>query len=855
MDYYCRRFHFGKPDIVFTQINRGKQWEAVMTVNESRIGVGTASSKKEAQIQCYLDVARYLESCDPPLWTAYVDAAKSGADLGLAPKVRLQISGPLDDMVRDLCSDIRSSSLYRNRPAKQLSSNTQVTSSVPAPTSRYIPPRISQEELANKSKRLLAQLEQYKTDPRMEKMRTTRAALPVYTRSADIIKHINENEVTICMAATGSGKTTQIPQIILDDFIQRGEGAKCNVVCTQPRRLAAIAVADRVAKERGEPLGTSIGYQVRFEHKLPEDNGSVTFCTTGVFIKRLQTALSGEPDRKMDSVTHIIVDEAHERDVDTDLLLVVLKRLLDDRRARGKPIKVVLMSATIDPTLFQQYFPDEGGRPAKVIDIPGRTFPVTKHHLEDFLPNLVSGPGKWILQHENVVNFLYKELGPDGAASVGVRLTKPPVMADEEMELPYPLVAATIAQALSDSQDGHILVFLPGWNEITATQRALEQPLGPLPVNVNDKTKYSIHLLHSTIPLADQQVIFEPPPPGIRRIILATNIAETSITIPDVVYVVDTAKIKEVRYDPERHMSSLVSAWVGRSNLNQRAGRAGRHRSGEYYGLIAKAHAERLDTHQTVEMKRVDLSNVVMHVKALNFPGMTVEEVLAETIEPPSPERVSAAVKDLQMVGALDADKNLTSLGRVLLALPVDAQMGRLILYGSFFRCLDQALTLAAILTNRDPFVCPMHLKNEAQAKKASWAPDEFRSDALATLRAYNAWWAYQSRGEYVTANRFCVDNFLAKPTLLMIQKIKQHLLQALDSAGVLDVSAGGNARRFDRNTIPPELNTNGECLPLLAGLIAIASQPKFAVRTGEKTLRTAQDKVCITPQRVVIAS
>lgn len=848
MDYYCRRFNFGRPEITYEEAKRGTlKWEAVMSVDDSRIGVGKASNKKNAQIQCYLDVVKYLESCDPPLWKEFVEASKSGADLGMAQKVRLQISEPLDDMVRDICANIRHTQLYRNRPAKHNQNNTEGSSSTGGPVNvpRYVPPRTSMDALAEKSKRLASERDQYLTDPRMESMRKTRAALPVYTRSDDILNHIRNNDITICMAATGSGKTTQIPQLILDEYIARGEGAKCNVVCTQPRRLAAISVADRVAKERGQALGGSIGYQVRFEHKLPQENGSVTFCTTGIFLKRLQSALSADASalRSMDSVTHVVVDEVHERDVDTDLLLVVLKRLLADRKARGKPIKIVLMSATIDPTLFQQYFPDARGKPADTIDIPGRTFPVTKHHLEDFLPQVASGNCRWILNQENVQNYVYNELGPQAAVTHGVRLNKAPTKTDE-LELPYPLVAATVAHALQKTHDGHVLVFLPGWDDIMATQRALEQPLGPLPVNINDRSKYSIHLLHSTIPLAEQQVIFEPPPAGVRRIILATNIAETSVTIPDVVYVVDTAKIKEVRYDPERHMSSLVSAWVGKSNLNQRAGRAGRHRSGEYYGIIGKDHAARLDPHQAVEMKRVDLSNVVMHVKALNFPGMTVEEVLAETIEPPAPERVSAAVKDLQMVGALDAGKSLTALGRVLLSLPVEAQMGRLVLYGSFFRCLDQALTLAAILTNRDPFVCPMHLKAEAQAKKNSWAPEEFRSDALGTLRAYNAWWDLQSRGEHVTANRFCVDNFLAKPTLLMIQKIKGHLLMALDNAGVLDISAGGNARKLGRAVVPPELNTNGDSLPLLAGLIAIASQPKFAIRTGDRTLRTSNDKV-----------
>lgn len=673
-------------------------------------------------------------------------------------------------------------------------------------------------------------------------------SLPVYSRAEDVISHIRDNEVTICMAATGSGKTTQIPQLILDEFIDRGEGVRCNVVCTQPRRLAAISVADRVAKERGEMLGKSVGYQVRFEARLPEEHGSITFCTTGIFLKRLQSALSDNHQpgaRSLDDVTHIVVDEVHERDIDTDLLLVVLKRLLADRKARNKPLKIILMSATIDPTLFQQYFPDEHNQPANVIEVPGRSFPVTKYFMEDFVPKLTSGTTSWVLGQDSVTKYLNKELGTTAAAALGVRPNRSPDSRDDDLELPYPLIAATISHVLQSSDDGHVLVFLPGWDDITAVQRNLLQPLGPLGLNFSDTSKFSIHLLHSTIPLAEQQVIFEPPPAGVRRIILATNIAETSITIPDVVYVVDTAKIKEQRYDPERHMSSLVSAWVGSSNLNQRAGRAGRHRSGEYFGILGRAHASALHPYQTVEMKRVDLSNVVMHVKALNFPGMAVEDVLAATIEAPHPERVEAAMKDLQMVGALDSGKNLTSLGRVLLQLPVEAQMGRLVLYGSFFRCLDQALTLAAILTNRDPFVSPMHLKVEAAAKKNSWTPPDFRSDALATLQAYNAWWAMQSRGEYISANRFCSDNFLAKPTLLMIQKIKGHLLQSLYHAGVIDVSAGGVVNGSNKAlTVPPELNANGDSLPLLSALISIASQPKFAIRTGDKTYRTSQDKV-----------
>ena len=850
MEYYCRRYKFGKPDVDFqpTRDRKSNGWEAVMTVGGRRIGMGSAASKKNAQTACYLDVTQYLESCDKDLWKTFVEAAKSGKDLGMAPTVYFAMSSGLDDEIRDLCHDIRQSSLYKNRPATKLLSDGTDSNPKNVQSRSSNTPYRPEAVLAAKSDRLLKRRQEYLRNPAMETMRNTRMDLPVYTRAADLIAHVESNEVTICMAATGSGKTTQLPQLILDEWIEKGRGAHCNIICTQPRRIAAISVADRVAKERGETVGRgSVGYQVRFDAKLPEPNGSITFCTTGIFLKRMQSALS-EGGSRLDEITHVVVDEVHERDVDTDLLLVVLKRLLADRKARNLPIKILLMSATIDPTLFQKYFPDEKGQPASVIEVPGRSFPVTKHFMDDFIPQLAGNKRTaHLLREVAVEKYLNNEMVSGSNFNIS-RFTPQAVVSGmkDDLDLPYNLVGLTISYVLQKSDSGHVLVFLPGWEEIMATQKLLMG--GTLDLNFNDSSKYSVHLLHSTIPLAEQQVIFEPPRPGVRRVILATNIAETSITIPDVVYVVDTGKVKEQRYDPERHMSSLVSAWVGSSNLNQRAGRAGRHRSGEYFGILGRKRLENLHTYQTVEMKRVDLSNVVMHVKALDFPGMTVEEVLAATIEPPAAARVEAAMKDLQMVGALDYNKDLTSLGRVLLQLPVEAQMGRLVLYGSFFRCLDQALTLAAILTNRDPFVAPMHLKEESRQIKNSWSPPEFRSDALATLRAYNGWSDLQSAGEYDRAHRFCIDNFLARPTLLTIQKIKDHLLQSLYQAGVIEVSAGGSATtafgRGKKLSVPPELNTNGDSLPLLAALIAIASQPKFAIRTGERGYRTPQDKV-----------
>lgn len=865
MDYYCRKFGFGKPDITLKEVRARKmnsKWEAVMTVGGRRIGLGEGAAKKDANTQCFLDVVQYLEGCDRDLWLSFVAAAKSGKDLGLAPKVYFQISERLEDEIRDLCVDIRQSTLYKNRPAIGSGmtgsdpAQPQNVDQIAAPPRR--PPRIIPEDILNaKSEILRKRRAAYLTDPRLDQMRKTRASLPVYTRASDILTHVADNEVTICMAATGSGKTTQIPQILLDDWIDEGKGGCCNIICTQPRRIAAISVADRVAKERGEIVGpgSTIGYQVRFEAKFPDEHGSVTFCTTGIFLKRMQSALQEGGHRSLDDVTHIVVDEVHERDVDTDLLLVVLKRLLADRKLRNKPLKIILMSATIDPTLFQNYFLDDTGQPAKVIEVPGRSFPVEKHFLDEIIPQMVAKQDRtnWVFGDEKVVKYIHRELSPSVALSLGIADRRGGSSStsrekDDELELPYPLVALMIAHVLQKSDSGHVLVFLPGWEEIQAVQRILMDTNLFLGLDFTNSSNFRLHVLHSSIPLSEQQQIFEPAPAGVRRVILSTNIAETSVTIPDVVYVVDTAKIKENRYDPERHMSSLVSAWVGSSNLNQRAGRAGRHRPGEYYGILGLQRANTLHSHQTVEMKRSDLSNVVMHVKALDFPNMELEEVLAATIEPPEAERVSAAIQNLTMVGALDSKKQLTSLGRVLLQLPVEAQMGRLVLFGSFFRCLDQALTLAAILTNRDPFLAPPHLKKEASDIKDSWTPSEFRSDALAVLRAYNVWWAMQGKGDYHGANRFSSENFLSKPTLLMIAKIKGHLLQSLHTAGVLDVSAGGRVSTLTSRTltVPPELNANGDSFPLLGALIAIASQPKFAIRTSPMSYRTARDKVSV---------
>lgn len=864
LDYVCHIGHYGKPDVFVEEVRntRGQRnitagWSANVLIGGTVLGSAVGSSKKNAQNAAMLNTALSLEKEDTDTWRRFDTTYKAGTPIGRAPPVFFHLSDELEEQMRLLYDSVRMSELYAKRP--RITASFRKIDNEPAfkRTRRGATVTLAEEQHEAKSLELLERLNAYQTCSSVKNIREQRQALPVMQRAGDILVKVELNQVTLCMAATGSGKTTQIPQILLDDYILRKQGSKCNIICTQPRRIAAMSVAQRVAEERGESVGDTIGYQVRFDHKLPRPNGSITFCTTGVFLRRLQTAMndnSGAPTF-LDDLTHIMMDEVHERDVETDLLLVVIKRMLVDRQRRGLPeIKLVLMSATVDPQLFQNYFAELSPtkRPAPVVEIPGRSFPVEKYFLEETYArlksmNLARHQGGWVCEEKNVRDYIDREIMQKG----GPVLENTFESTVDALELPYGLIALMIADVLSRSDDGHVLVFMPGLDEIKNVHHILtntrQYPLLDLPLD--DQEKYEIHVLHSSIPVAEQQAVFKPVRhPGIRRILLATNIAETSITIPDVVYVIDTGRVKEKRYDPQRHLSSLVSAWVGTSNLNQRAGRAGRHRAGEYYGVLSLARYNRLNVHQTVEMKRVDLSNVVMHIKALSIPGMDVESVLAAAIEPPEPERVKAAMSNLERIGALDFHRNLTSLGNVLLQLPLEVSIGKMCLYGAFFRCLDPVLSLAAVLTNRDPFMAPPHLKKEANMIKDSWSPHHFRSDPLCVLNAFYKWTSLQ-RASSSQANRFLANNMLSRATMLQIQQVKQNLFQSLEKADVIQVIRSSSAfvpryRRRVRET-DPEFNINSHSTPMLCALIAVASSPNFAVRSGERSYRTAQDKTC----------
>lgn len=348
-----------------------------------------------------------------------------------------------------------------------------------------------------------------------------RETLPVAAMKNDIMTLINDNSVVIVKGATGCGKTTQIAQYILEDYINSGQGAWCNVAVTQPRRISAISVSERIAVERNENIGESVGYSVRFESCLPRPFGSIMFCTIGVLLRKLEAGLRG--------VSHVIVDEIHERDVNSDFILVVLRDMVHTY----PDLRVILMSATIDTSLFSDYF---GKCP--VVEIPGRAHPVTQLFLEDciemtrFVPSPESRKRKRDDESElaGIETEGDQNLNKVIAAGNYSNETKASMASMSESDVNFELIEALLMYIKEKNVPGAVLVFLPGWNLIFALMKHLQN-------GRFGGSDFRILPCHSQIPREDQRKVFEPVPPGVTKIILSTNIAETSITIDDIVSV------------------------------------------------------------------------------------------------------------------------------------------------------------------------------------------------------------------------------------------------------------------------------------------------------------------------------
>ncbi|KAF3964534.1 hypothetical protein CMV_011182 [Castanea mollissima] len=633
----------------------------------------------------------------------------------------------------------------------------------------------------NLSLELKQRQEKMKVSDSSRAMRSFREKLPAFKVKSEFLKAVAENQVLVVSGETGCGKTTQLPQFILENEISCLRGADCSIMCTQPRRISAISVAARIASERGESLGETVGYQIRLEAKRSAQT-RLLFCTTGVLLRQLVQ------DPKLAGVSHLLVDEIHERGMNEDFLLIILRDLLP----RRPDLRLILMSATINADLFSKFFGN-----APTIHIPGLTFPVAESFLEDVLEktrysiksefdNFEGNSRRRRRQQDSKkdpLTELFEDADIDSQYKNYSVSTRKSLEAWSGSQLDLGLVEATIEYICRHEGDGAILVFLTGWDDISKL-------LDKVKANnfLGDPSKFLVLPLHGSMPTINQREIFDRPPPNKRKIVLATNIAESSITIDDVVYVIDCGKAKETSYDALNKLACLLPSWISKASAHQRRGRAGRVQPGVCYRLYPKMIHDAMLQYQLPEILRTPLQELCLHIKSLQLG--TIGSFLAKALQPPDALAVQNAIELLKTIGALDDMEELTPLGRHLCTLPLDPNIGKMLLMGSIFQCLNPALTIAAALAHRDPFVLPISRKEEADEAKRSFAGDSC-SDHIALLKAFEGWKDAKRNGK---ERAFCWDNFLSPVTLQMMDDMRMQFVDLLSGIGFVDKSRGANA-------------------------------------------------------------
>ncbi|KAM0444277.1 hypothetical protein ACHAO4_010319 [Trichoderma viride] len=600
---------------------------------------------------------------------------------------------------------------------------------------------------------------------------------------------------------------------------------------------------EELGDEKGD-LGTSrslVGYSIRLESNTSKETRLV-YATTGIVMRML------EGSNDLHEVTHLVLDEVHERSIDSDFLLIVLKRLLK----RRQDLKVILMSATVDAERFSAYL---GGAP--VLNVPGRTFPVQVRYLEDAVE--LTGYAPSTSESDRLVDL--DDDAPEATEVDGLKSeiaqsltgysnrTKAVLAQMNEYQIDLDLIMELITRIATDEPlqeySNAILVFLPGIADIRSLNDML---LG----DPRFAQTWLVYPLHSTIAMEDQEAAFLVPPQGMRKIVLATNIAETGITIPDITCVIDTGKHREMRFDEKKQLSRLIDTFISRANAKQRRGRAGRVQNGLCFHMFTRyRHDTLMSDQQTPEMLRLSLQDLAIRVKICKIGG--IEETLGDALDPPSAKNIRRAIDALVDVRALTGAEDLTPLGYQLARLPLDVFLGKLILLGSIFKCLDMAITIAAILSSKSPFSATFGQQQQANNARAAFRRAD--SDVLTTYNAYLAWKRVcQSSGNIGKEFQFCRKNYLNQQTLTNIEDLKGQLLTSLADSGFLSLteeerrgllklrySSGGRGRRQQQFVdVPQRVNLNSDNDLVSTSVIAWSFYPKLLVRDapGSRGLR-----------------
>ncbi|XP_044715626.1 oligonucleotide/oligosaccharide-binding (OB)-fold domain-containing protein [Hirsutella rhossiliensis] len=549
----------------------------------------------------------------------------------------------------------------------------------------------------------------------------TRKSLPIYQYRDQFLEALEQYQILVIVGETGSGKTTQLPQYLHEAGYTKN-GMK--VGCTQPRRVAAMSVAARVAEEVGVKVGNEVGYSIRFED-CTSDKTTLKYMTDGMLLREFMT----EPD--LAGYSALMIDEAHERTVHTDILLALVKDLARERR----DLKLLISSATMNATKFSEYFDD-----APIFNIPGRRYPVD----------------------------IYYTPAP---------------------EANYLAAAITTTFQIHTTQGkGDILIFLTGQDEIEAAELEISETARKLGSRVKELV---ICPIYANLPSELQSKIFEPTPDGARKVVLATNIAETSLTIDGIVYVIDPGYVKENIYNPATGMSNLVAVPCSRASANQRSGRAGRVGPGKCFRLYTKfAYMNEMDESTTPEIQRTNLNGVVLQLKSLG-----INELLDfEFMDPPPTEALIGALNQLFALQALNHKGELTKLGRQMAEFPTDPMLAKAVLAADKEGCVDEVLSIVSMLGEASAlFFRPKDKKIHADSARNRFTVKE-GGDHVTLLNVWNQW--VESDFSPVWAR----ENFLQQRSLTRARDVRDQLAKLCERVEVAPSSCGAsNVRPIKR--------------------------------------------------------
>nr|XP_009860657.1 ATP-dependent RNA helicase DHX8 [Ciona intestinalis] len=544
-----------------------------------------------------------------------------------------------------------------------------------------------------------------------------RQSLPIYKLKEQLVQAIHDNQVLIVIGETGSGKTTQITQYIAE----AGYTVRGKIGCTQPRRVAAMSVAKRVSEEFGCRLGQEVGYTIRFEDCTSQET-KIKYMTEGMMLRECLI------DFELNQYSVIMLDEAHERTVQTDVLFGLVKKYVQSR----KDLKLIVTSATLDAVKFSEYF---FGAP--IFTIPGRTFPVEIMYTKDPEPDYLDASMITVMQ---------------------IHLTEPP---------------------------GDILLFLTGQEEIDTSCEILFERMKSLGPEVPELI---ILPVYSALPSEMQTRIFDPAPPGSRKVVIATNIAETSLTIDGIYYVVDPGFVKQNVYNSKTGIDQLVVTPISQAQAKQRAGRAGRTGPGKCYRLYTeRAYRDEMLATAVPELQRTNLTATVLSLKA-----MGINDLLSfDFMDPPPMETLVTAMEQLYQLSALDDEGLLTRLGRRMAEFPLEPMLCKMLIMSVHLGCSDEILTVVSMLSVQNVFYRPKDKQALADQKKAKFHQTE--GDQLTLLAVYNSW----KNNKF--SNPWCYENFIQARTLRRAQDVRKQMLGIMDRHKLDVVTCGKNTAKIQK--------------------------------------------------------